>query len=526
MKNVGIATRLFVLVGVMAVVTSVVVAIGINGMFKAKEGLQTVYNDRVVPLRDLKAIADAYAVDIVDVSHQMRNDNVTFAEGRERVRSAKSSIRSKWDAYLATFLVAEERKLVEELEPRMAVADKAIGKLETILDNKDEEALAAFTINELYPAIDPVSEKFAELVAVQLVVAEKEYLAAQQRYDSSLALTLGATVAGLLFSVLFAVWLIRGITRPLEAGVRVAEAMAQGDLSAELDVTSNDETGRLLRAMNAMVARLRQVVGDVKSAAGNVASGSQQLNATAEQMSTGATEQAASTEEVSSTVEQMTATIAQTADSASQTERIAAEAARDAEAGGQSVTNTVQAMNDITSRIAVIEEIARQTNLLALNAAIEAARAGTHGKGFAVVAAEVRRLAERSQAAAVEIADMSSKSVAVAEEAGRMLGRIVPSIKKTADLVGEISSAAQEQKVGVDQIAKAIQQVDALVQQSASSAEETASTAEELASQSHALVSTIDFFRLDGTGKGAKRLRASAGSSARGATHRPAAALA
>ncbi|MFW5739622.1 MAG: methyl-accepting chemotaxis protein [Myxococcota bacterium] len=496
MKNVRIGARLFILVGVMTIVAGVVVAIGIHGMHKAEQGLETVYNDRVVPLRDLKAIADAYAVDIVDVSHQMRNGNISFTAGRERVRRANSIIDTKWHAYLATVLVAEEQKLVDEIKPRMAVADKAVNKLETIIDKKDKDALASFTINELYTAINPVSEKFAELVAVQLDVAQREYVAAEQRYAWSLALSIGSTVVGLLFAVLFALWLIRGITRPLEEGVRVAEAMADGDLSMELHVPGTDETGRLLHAMNAMVGQLRQVVGEVKSAAGNVASGSQQLNATAEQMSTGATEQAASTEEVSSTVEQMTATIAQTADGASQTERIALEAARDAEAGGKSVANTVQAMKEITGRIAVIDDIARQTNLLALNAAIEAARAGSHGKGFAVVAAEVRRLAERSQTAAVEIADMSTKSVAVAEEAGRMLSRIVPSIQKTADLVGEISSAAREQKVGVDQIAKSIQQVDGLVQQSASSAEETAATAEELASQSEMLVSTIGFFRV------------------------------
>lgn len=508
MKDVKIGTRLLVLVGMLAMLTVVMVGIGINGMYKAKEGLQTVYNDRVVPLRDLKAIADAYAVDIVDVSHQMRNGNVSYVDGASRIRGAKTRIKQKWDAYLATALVSEEQKLVEEIRPRMSRADAAVAKLEQIVEAKDAEALAAFTVKDLYPAIDPVSEKFAELVEVQLVVAEKEYNAARVRYESSLATAVGATTVGLAFALVFAVWLIRGITRPLAEGVRVAEALSAGDLSVELHVTSHDETGRLLAAMSSMVAQLRKVVGEVKVAAGNVASGSQQLTATAEQLSTGATEQAATTEEVSSTVEQMSATIKQTSDGASETERIAVEAAQDAEAGGESVSRTVRAMSEITSRVVIIEEIARQTNLLALNAAIEAARAGSHGKGFAVVAAEVRRLAEKSQAAAVEIAQMSSESVAVAEQAGEVLSRIVPAIKKTAELVGEISAAAREQTVGADQIAKAILQVDGLVQQSAASAEETAATAEELASQADALVTTMGFFQLHGSGTGRARRHA------------------
>jgi methyl-accepting chemotaxis protein len=150
----------------------------------------------------------------------------------------------------------------------------------------------------------------------------------------------------------------------------------------------------------------------------------------------------------------------------------------------------------------IIEEIARQTNMLALNAAIEAARAGEHGKGFAVVASEVRKLAERSQTAAGEINRLSESSVQIAEKAGDLLGSIVPSIQKTADLVQEINSASNEQRTGVDQINKAIQQLDLVIQRNAA-AEEIAATAQELDSQAENLQESAAFFRTNET-SGAK----------------------
>jgi len=192
----------------------------------------------------------------------------------------------------------------------------------------------------------------------------------------------------------------------------------------------------------------------------------------------------------------MASNIAQNADNARQTETIAMHSAESARESGVAVAKTVEAMKNIASRISIIEEIARQTDLLALNAAIEAARAGDHGKGFAVVASEVRKLAERSQAAAGEINTLSSSSIAVAVRAGELLSKLVPDIQKTAELVQEIAASSNEQSAGANQVNKALQQLDQVVQQNASVSEELASTAEELSAQSEQLQQTIAFFQL------------------------------
>ncbi len=315
-------------------------------------------------------------------------------------------------------------------------------------------------------------------------------------------------VYAMLLTILVAgsvIFLARPIRRNLARISEWVDTVAAGDISKDIQIQSSDETGKLAEAMKNMVEKLREIVADVKSAADNVASGSQQLSASAEQMSQGATEQAAAAEEASSSMEEMSSNVRQSADNAQQTEKIALKTAEDAREGGRAVTETVAAMKEIAGKISIIEEIARQTNLLALNAAIEAARAGEHGKGFAVVASEVRKLAERSQAAAAEISHLSTTSVQVAEKAGEMLNRIVPDIQKTAELVQEISAASNEQNTGAEQINKAIQQLDQVIQQNAGASEEMASTSEELASQAEQLQETISFFKVDGESGKARR---------------------
>jgi methyl-accepting chemotaxis protein len=287
----------------------------------------------------------------------------------------------------------------------------------------------------------------------------------------------------------------------LRATATVADAIAGGDLT--VDVKRASDKDRLGMALEQMLERLRKVVSEALSAAHNVSSGSEELSASAEQLSQGATEQASSTEEASSSMEEMAANVKQNADNASQTEKIARQSSLDAEASGVAVGRAVKAMETIAEKITIVQEIARQTDLLALNAAVEAARAGEHGRGFAVVASEVRKLAERSQAAAQEIGTLSVETVKSAQQAGDMLTRLVPDIKRTAELVEEITAACREQDVGSSQINQAIQQLDQVTQQNAAASEQVSSTSEELTSQAEQLQATIAFFKLDETNSSA-----------------------
>jgi methyl-accepting chemotaxis protein len=299
----------------------------------------------------------------------------------------------------------------------------------------------------------------------------------------------GAFVGGAIFAASR-----RLVVKPIALLTGIAEQIARGDLAARIESRSEDETGKLTIAMRTMAEKIGSVVSDVKRTARSLAAESSQIAGSAGKVSEGATTQAASAEEASASIEQMVATIRQNAENARETETIAIKAASDAAAGRKSVSNAVLAMKQITSKISVIEEIARQTNLLALNAAIEAARAGDRGRGFAVVAAEVRKLSERSSAAAAEIGEISSTSVEVAEWAGDMLDKLVPDIQKTADRVQEISAASREQAVGADQISASIQTLNEVAQQNAGAAEELSSSSDELAAQADHLQEAISYF--------------------------------
>ncbi|WP_419788208.1 methyl-accepting chemotaxis protein [Pseudodesulfovibrio sp.] len=294
----------------------------------------------------------------------------------------------------------------------------------------------------------------------------------------------------------FCLGIVRSITRPLDEAVALAHLIADGDLTQDINTEYDDEPGRLATALASMTERLRDIVGRAKTGAEAVSSGSAEVNSSAQALSDGASRQAASVEEVSASMEEMMGQISRNNDNAKETEDMATSTATDAQDGGDAVLDAVRSIKDIAERISIIEEIARQTNLLALNAAIEAARAGEAGKGFAVVAAEVRKLAERSGAAAAEIGELSRSTLGKADQAGNMLTKMIPDIHKTSDLVREISAASFEQDAGAKEINAAVQELDGVIQTNASASEQLAATAKTLFSQAEDLRVGMSFFNI------------------------------
>ncbi len=437
--------------------------------------------------------------------------NMVLVGSPEEVRALEAPIAKEKQAF-ETLLSKAEGMATTEGKPKWEALGSAWERLidahariyDLAIADRDAEA-TALSMGEGRKIVTEAGAQVQELVQL----SQAQLTAATEKADKDFAdvrnALIALTVVSLLIASAAALYIAQTVSKGLNRASDAVRAVAEGDLTKTLTITTRDEIGDLLGHVNIMIERLRGVVGDAISASENVSSGSQELSAASEQVSQGATEQASAAEEASASMEQMASNIKQNADNAAQTEKIARQSAQDAEVSGAAVSRAVEAMRTIAEKITIVQEIARQTDLLALNAAVEAARAGEHGRGFAVVASEVRKLAERSQTAATEIGAVSSDTVKAAQSAGEMLTSLVPNIRRTAELVSEISAACREQDIGASQINEAIQQLDKVTQQNASASEQMSATSEELAAQAEELQTSIAYFRTNTAGTSARR---------------------
>jgi len=461
-----LSTRLYISNGLMLASILALAAGSLLGLKSTSRGLETVYNDRVVPLQQLKSIADDYAVAIIDAVNKANAGLFTAEETLAGVDASAARIKQNWQAYMATELTEEEASLAREAAQLFAVADQAVAALRADLSGRTGRIPGQMDRFDgaLYASIDPISGKITELVDLQLRVARSEYEQAQQRY---------ARMVGLVI-------------------VLVAVAVLLGG-------------GYAWRLSANVSSTLREIARRLSRGAEQTASAAAQVSSASQVLAEGANDQAASLEESSASLEEVAATTQQNADKAKQLSEIGGQARASGDVSVQDMAEMTTAMKaiqessaEIAKIIKTIDEIAFQTNILALNAAVEAARAGEAGKGFAVVAEEVRSLAQRSAQAASETAakiegavERSVHGAAICDKVAARLDEIVAKARQVDGLASEVATGSHEQKQGIEQINQAVSRMDSVAQGIAASAEESAGAVQELDAQALVLKDSV-----------------------------------
>ena len=516
LANFKVGTRLAAGFGIVILMLVCVTALGINRLSVVNEASEIIRKQRYPVIR----MAFTVNSDISAIAISMRNVVLTENEDvvkREllNVKAASARITANLDAIGKGLATEKGRALFKTIVDARAPYQKHQAEFITMMT----EGRSAMATNLLMMTMQ--KEQADYMASVQSLVTLGDTLVEQagddseHAYESGRVLMLALAAAAILFACVFAWLLGRGITRPLKQAVEIARTIAGGDLSRKVEVSSRDEAGQLMLALQEMTASLVGIVDNVRRGTDSIAVSSREIAAGNLDLSARTEQQAGSLEETASAMEELTATVRQNADNARQANQLALTASGVASQGGQVVAEVVDTMSaiDASSRkivdiISVIDGIAFQTNILALNAAVEAARAGEQGRGFAVVATEVRSLAQRSAAAAREIKGLIADSVEKVETGGRLvvqagatMRELVSSVQRVTDIMAEITAASNEQSAGIEQVNQAISQMDQVTQQNAALVEEAAAAAGSMQEQAANLAGVVGAFRLDAAGQ-------------------------
>ncbi|TAK94377.1 MAG: HAMP domain-containing protein [Aquabacterium sp.] len=406
---------------------------------------------------------------------------------------------------------SDGRALLKDIKDKRGRFVASFSKVRTFVASGQRNQATDLMNNETLAAIDALQAPITALSDLQRQIVGESSQIVQGKIQQAQVLMIVLAITGLVAGITAAQLISRSITQPLDQAVTLAQRVAAGDLSTNINVQGHDELARLLQALQSMNGSLVQIVSDVRSGSSSISTATSEIATGNMDLSQRTEEQASSLQEIAASLEQLTATVQQNLESGRYANQIAGSAADVALKGGDVVAQVVQTMDAIneSSRkiadiIGIIDGIAFQTNILALNAAVEAARAGEQGRGFAVVASEVRSLAGRSASAAKEIKDLINHSVGnvsqgckLVEQAGSTMDEIVVSVRRVADIMGDLTSAAKEQSAGISQISQAMGQMDQVTQGNAALVEQAAAAAQSLEHQARSLVASVDVFKLD-----------------------------
>ena len=511
-KHLSIKSRLIFVIAFLAVELVAGAVIGIYNLGIANAELKQMYDNRLVGLGQVGQVTQLITANQLAVAKAVNLEDAGLRGAAMNTIDANLAALDKvWDQYRQKDMSEAERALVEQFSAaRKAFLEQGLNPAVAAIranDNAQAIGLLNGAMTRLYV---PLNELGAKLIKEQQDVALQEYQSSQATFELVRAVCLAGLVFGLVMAAVVGWVLVRAIVRPLEQAVAIAGAVAKGDLTQTIDVTSNDETGRLLQALKDMNDSLVRIVSQVRTGTDNIATASSEIAAGNLDLSSRTEQQAGSLEETASSMEELTSTVKQNADNARQANALATSASEVAGKGGAVVQQVVQTMGAINASatrivdiIAVIDGIAFQTNILALNAAVEAARAGEQGRGFAVVAGEVRSLAQRSAAAAREIKVLIDDSVdkvhhgsELVDRAGATMQEIVLSVNRVTDIMSEITAASQEQTAGIEQINGAVAQMDQVTTQNAALVEQASAAAASLQEEATTLAHTVGAFKL------------------------------
>ncbi|WP_417326599.1 methyl-accepting chemotaxis protein [Halarcobacter sp.] len=265
MNNLSTKIKLSILAVIALVGLTILGVMSIVQLKKVNAGLETVYNDRVVPLEQLKIIADEYAVNIVDTTHQVRNNNISFEKCIANISSAEKKIQTQWQSYISTTLTKEEQKLATEAERLMKIGTEVAEKIKEACKNKDLEVIADITIQELYPKIDPIGEKISALIALQLEVAKQETDLAFEIYNTSKIMTISTIIIALIIIIFLAFLIISDITKKLSIFKNGLDSFfsylnRESSSSEKINITSNDEFGQMAKIVNENIEKTQKSI--------------------------------------------------------------------------------------------------------------------------------------------------------------------------------------------------------------------------------------------------------------------------